>query len=94
MFARSVSLHLKPSRVEEFTRIIENEVIPMMRSLLERVFMPVLLLALLWPTPAGYYLRLGVAACVAALWVLQANRSKYLGQAAYTTASRKVKYEN
>ena len=32
MFARSVSLHLKPNRVEEFTRIIENEVIPMMRS--------------------------------------------------------------
>jgi hypothetical protein len=33
MFARSDSLHLKPNRVEEFTRIIENEVIPMMRSL-------------------------------------------------------------
>jgi len=33
VFARSVSLHLKPNRVEEFTRIIENEVIPMMRSL-------------------------------------------------------------
>ena len=33
MFARSVSLHLKPNRVEEFTRIIEDEVIPMMRSL-------------------------------------------------------------
>jgi hypothetical protein len=33
MFARSVSLHLKPNRVEEFTRIIENEVIPMIRTL-------------------------------------------------------------
>jgi heme-degrading monooxygenase HmoA len=33
MFARSVSLHLKPNRVEEFTDIIENEVIPMIRSL-------------------------------------------------------------
>ena len=33
MFARSVSLHLKPNHVEEFTRIIENEVIPMMRGL-------------------------------------------------------------
>ncbi len=33
MFARTVSLHLKPNRVEEFTYIIENEVIPMMRSL-------------------------------------------------------------
>ena len=33
MFARSVSLHLKPNRVEEFTRIMEKNVIPMMRSL-------------------------------------------------------------
>jgi heme-degrading monooxygenase HmoA len=33
MFARSVPLHLKPNRAEEFTRIIENEVIPMMRNL-------------------------------------------------------------
>ena len=33
MVARSVSLHLKPNRVEEFTRIIENKVIPMMRGL-------------------------------------------------------------
>jgi heme-degrading monooxygenase HmoA len=33
MVARSLSLHLKPNRVEEFTRIIENEVIPMMRGL-------------------------------------------------------------
>jgi hypothetical protein len=33
MFARSVSLHLKPNRVEEFTHIIENEVVPMMRGL-------------------------------------------------------------
>lgn len=33
MVARSVSLHLKPNRVEEFTRIVEYEVIPMMRGL-------------------------------------------------------------
>jgi len=44
--------------------------------------------------PAGYYVRLGVAACVAAIWALQINRSKYLRQAANTTASPKVKYEN
>ena len=54
----------------------------MLTRIMERVFMPVLLLALLWPTPAGYYVRLGVAACVAAIWALQANRSKYLRQAA------------
>jgi hypothetical protein len=33
MFALSVSLHLRPNRVEEFTRIIENKVIPLMRNL-------------------------------------------------------------
>ncbi len=33
MVARSVYLHLKPNRVEEFTRIIEHEVIPMIRGL-------------------------------------------------------------
>lgn len=33
MVARSVCLHLKPNRVQEFTSIIENEVIPMMRKL-------------------------------------------------------------
>jgi heme-degrading monooxygenase HmoA len=33
MFARSVSLHLKPNRVKEFTHIMESEVIPMMRGL-------------------------------------------------------------
>ena len=33
MVARSLSLHLRPHRVEEFTRIIEHEVIPMIRGL-------------------------------------------------------------
>jgi heme-degrading monooxygenase HmoA len=33
MFAQSVPIHLKPNRVEEFTRIIEHDVIPMMRGL-------------------------------------------------------------
>ena len=66
----------------------------MFTRIMKRVFMPVLLLALLWPTPAGYYVRMGVAACVAAAWAFQANRGKYLRQAAYATASPKVKYEN
>ena len=43
----------------------------MFTRIMKQVFMPVLLLALLWPTPAGYYVRLGVAACVAAIWALQ-----------------------
>ena len=33
MVARSLSLHLRPNCVEEFTRIIEHEVIPMIRGL-------------------------------------------------------------
>ena len=32
MFARSVSLHLKPNSVSEFTRTLENEVIPLLRK--------------------------------------------------------------
>jgi hypothetical protein len=66
----------------------------MLTRIMKQVFMPVLLLALLWPTPAGYYVRLGVAAWVAAIWALKASRSKYLRQVAHTTASPKVKYEN
>ena len=32
MFARSVSLHLKPNTVEEFTQTIEKEIIPLLRK--------------------------------------------------------------
>ena len=32
MFARSVSMHLKPNSVAEFTRTIENEIIPLLRK--------------------------------------------------------------
>jgi hypothetical protein len=61
---------------------------------MNQVFMPVLLLALLWPTPTGYYVRLGVAAWVAAVWALQVNRSKYLRQVAHMPTASKVRYEN
>jgi hypothetical protein len=67
----------------------------MLTKLIKRVFIPVLLVALLWPTPAGYYsVRLGLAVCIAGIWALQASRSRYLRQAAHTSASPKVKYEN
>ena len=33
MIAGGLSLHLRPSRVEEFTRTTEGEIIPMTRSL-------------------------------------------------------------
>ena len=32
MFTRNVTMHLKPRSVEEFTKTIENEVIPMLRK--------------------------------------------------------------
>ena len=32
MFTRSVSMHLKPNNVTEFTRTIENEIIPLLRK--------------------------------------------------------------
>jgi hypothetical protein len=66
----------------------------MFTRIMKQVFMLGLLLALLWPTPAGYYVRLGVAGCVAAIWALQVNRNWYHRQAAYATASPKAKYEN
>jgi len=32
MFARSVSMHLKPNSVTEFTRTLEKEIIPLLRK--------------------------------------------------------------
>ena len=32
MFTRNVTMHLKPRSVEEFTKTIENEVLPMLRK--------------------------------------------------------------
>ena len=66
----------------------------MLTRIMKRLFMPVLLLVLLWPTPAGYYARLGLAVCVAVIWVLQTRRTKYPRKATRIAASPKVKYEN
>jgi membrane protein implicated in regulation of membrane protease activity len=66
----------------------------MLTKLVKRLFMPVLLLVLLWPTPTDYYLRLGLAVCVAVVWARRVRRSKYVRQAARIPASPKVKYEN
>jgi heme-degrading monooxygenase HmoA len=32
MFVRNVSMHLKPNTVSEFTRILESEIIPLLRK--------------------------------------------------------------
>jgi len=66
----------------------------MLTKLMKGVFMPVLLLVLLWPTLTDYYVRLALAACVAIIWIRKERRSKYVRQAACIPASPKVKYEN
>ena len=66
----------------------------MFTRIVKRVSIPALLLALLWPTPAGYYVRLGVAAWVAAIWALQASHSKYLRRFTHMPTPSKVRYEN
>ncbi len=65
----------------------------MLTRLIKRFFVPVLLLVLLWPTPTDYYVRLGLAVCVAVMWARQARQNKYLRQAAYVPTSPKVRYE-
>ena len=66
----------------------------MLTRIMRQLFMPVLFLVLLWPTPTDYYLRLGLAVCVAVVWARRVRRSKYVRQAARIPASPKVKYEN
>jgi len=66
----------------------------MLVTIMKWIFMLVLLLVLLWPTHDSYYLWLGLAVCVPAIWVVQARRSKYLRKVAYVSVSSKVKYEN
>lgn len=54
-----------------------------------------LLLALWWPSPVGYYILLGFAVCMGAIWAAQAGGAgKYFREAAYATVPRNVKYEN
>jgi len=67
----------------------------MLTKIMKRGFIPVLLLALLLPSPAGYLILVGFAACAWAIWGAQASRAgEYFWEAGYTTVSRKVKYEN
>jgi hypothetical protein len=59
------------------------------------VSITVLLLALLWPSSAGYLILLGSAVCAGAVWGAQVTRAgKYFGEAGDATVPRKVKYEN
>lgn len=54
-----------------------------------------LVLAATLPSTTGYYVLLGLCACVVAIWTVHASRTgKDLRAAAYTTAFPKVKFEN
>lgn len=67
----------------------------MLTRMMKRGFIPMLLLALLWPSPVGYYILLGFAVCMGAIWAVQASSAgKYIREAGYATVPRKVKYEN
>lgn len=67
----------------------------MLTKTMRRVFIPVLVLALLWPSSAGYLVLLGLAVCAGAIWGVKASRAgKDVWEAGPMTVSRKVKYEN
>jgi hypothetical protein len=55
-----------------------------------------LLLAVLWPSPVGYYILLGFAVCMGVIWAVPAGSAgkKYFREAGYATVPSKVKYED
>jgi len=67
MFSRNVTMHLKPRSVDEFTRTIENEVLPVLRK--QKGFLDELTFVVADGTEA-----LGVS-----LWDLKANADAYDG---------------
>ena len=68
----------------------------MLTRMMKRGFIPMLLLALWWPSPVGYAILLGFAVCMGAIWAVQTSRvgEHFLGEAGYATVPYKVKYEN
>jgi hypothetical protein len=67
----------------------------MVTKMIKRVFIPMLVLALWWPSPVGYYILLGCAVCLGAIWIVQASGAdKYLRDAGHAMVLSKVKYEN
>ena len=68
----------------------------MLTRMMKRGFIPMLLLAVLWPSPLGYYILLGFAVCMGVIWAVPAGSAgkKYFREAGYATVPSKVKYEN
>jgi hypothetical protein len=68
----------------------------MLTKMMTRGFIPMLLLALWWPSSVGYTILLGFTVCMGAIWAVQTSRAgKYfLGEADYVTVPREERYEN
>ena len=58
----------------------------MLTEMMKRCFIPMLLLALWWPSPVGHYILLGFAVCIGAIWAVQASGAgKYFREMSDTT---------
>lgn len=68
----------------------------MLTKVMKWIFTSLLVLAVLWPSPAGYEILLAAfAVCAGAVLVTQVSRAgKHFGKAGYAMVSREVKYEN
>jgi hypothetical protein len=68
----------------------------MLTRIMKWISISMLVLAVLWPSPAGYQILLAaVGVCGAAILIAQTSRAgKYFWEAGHTRVSREVKYEN
>ena len=68
----------------------------MLAKFMKWISISLLVLAVLWPSPAGYRILLAAfVVCAGALLAAQTSRAgKYFWEAGHTKVSREVKYEN
>jgi len=68
----------------------------MLTRIIKWISILMLVLSVLWPSPAGYQILLAaVGLCGGAILIAQASRAgKYFWEAGHTRVSREVKYEN
>ena len=68
----------------------------MLTKIMKWISISLLVLAVLWPSPAGYEILLAaLAVCAGAVLADQTRRAgKYFWEAGHARGSREVKYEN
>ena len=94
-YGRSGSIRSLLPGEEESRNKREETKWAMLTNMMKRGFIPMLLLALWWPSPVGYYILLGFAVCMGAIWAVHASSAdKYFREADYVRVPCKVKYEN